>query len=101
MDEVRRQIEETVFRLKTLRVVRTVGQWTDEILSLPAIQQMARDAEKWNMFKDILHIPLGDLLVMEKDAKKWHALSKKYPNFCKRFDPEIDRDALTEGKEET
>lgn len=25
-----------------------------------------------------------------RKAEKWDALTKKYPHFCKRFDPEID-----------
>lgn len=35
--------------------------------------------------------------VFEK-AEKWDALTKKYPHFCTRFDPEIDGEVKDETK---
>jgi hypothetical protein len=31
-------------------------------------------------------------------AEKWDALTKKYPHFCTRFDPEIDGEVKDETK---
>jgi len=47
---------------------------TDSILSLPSLREALEKAEKWD------------------------ALTKKYPHFCTRFDPEIDGEVKDETK---
>ena len=46
--------------------------------------------------ESILSIPaLREAL---EKAEKWDALTKKYPHFCTRFDPEIDGEVKDETK---
>ena len=42
---------------------------------------------------------IAELLAPELEkAEKWDALTKKYPHFCTRFDPEIDGEVKDETK---
>jgi len=53
---------------------KTANQCADSILSLPSLREALEKAEKWD------------------------ALTKKYPHFCTRFDPEIDGEVKDETK---
>lgn len=53
---------------------KTANQCAAAILSLPSLREALEKAEKWD------------------------ALTKKYPHFCTRFDPEIDGEVKDETK---
>ena len=79
MGEVKNQIAQIFLRYglallnsKTISVDETT--FADVILSLPSLREALEKAEKWD------------------------ALTKKYPHFCTRFDPEIDGEVKDETK---
>jgi hypothetical protein len=79
MGEVKNQIAQIFLRYglallnsKTISVDETT--FADSILSLPSLREALEKAEKWD------------------------ALTKKYPHFCTRFDPEIDGEVKDETK---